>query len=201
MKKLSKYKIYGIRGIIKLFIYRLHTLICFRGGRMVRLPVEVRGKRYIDFGKELTTGKGCRIEAFPYFKESTIIQFGKNIEMNDYVHIAGIESVVIGDDVLIASKVYISDIQHGTYSGEHLHSHPDSIPKERELSSKPVIINDRVWIGDNVAIMPGVTIGEGCIIGANSVVTKDIPQFSIAVGSPAKVIKQFDFDNNKWVGV
>lgn len=198
MKKFSKYKIYGIRGIIKLIACRLYTLIFFRGSRLVRFPIEVRGKKYIDFGNELTTGKGCRIEAFPYNKESKIIQLGKNIEMNDYVHIAGIGSVVIGNDVLIASKVYISDIQHGTYSGESIHSHPNSIPKKRELSSKPVLIEDKVWIGDNVAIMPGVTIGKGCVIGANSVVSKSIPANCIAVGIPAKIIKKFNFESNKW---
>lgn len=189
---------YGWLSSINLFFYLINTKLFYPNSRLIRLPIDIRGKKYIDFGEGLTTGKGCRIEAFPFNKESNIIKFGKNIEINDYVHIAGIEHVFIGDNVLIASKVYISDIQHGTYSGENMHSHPNSIPKERELSSKPVIIKEKVWIGDNVAIMPGVTIGEGSIIGANSVVSKSIPANCIAVGIPAKVIKKFNFESNKW---
>jgi lipopolysaccharide O-acetyltransferase len=61
-----------------------------------------------------------------------------------------------------------------------------------------VVIGDNVWIGESVCVLPGVSIGEGCIIGALSVVTKSIPAYSIAVGSPARVVKQFDFEQNKW---
>ena len=70
--------------------------------------------------------------------------------------------------------------------------------KERSLSSKSVIIKDNVWLGEHVSVLPGVTIGENSIIGANSVVTKSIPANSIAVGIPAKVIKQFNFETKRW---
>ncbi len=63
-------------------------------------------------------------------------------------------------------------------------------PLVRPLYSKgPIIIEDDVWLGEKVSVMPGVHIGRGAIIGANSVVTKDIPAYAVAVGSPAKVIK------------
>ena len=64
-----------------------------------------------------------------------------------------------------------------------------------------VVIGDNVWIGDNVTVLPNVHIGKGCVIGANSVVTKDIPDNCIAVGIPAKVIKKFDYKEKKWVRV
>lgn len=197
----TRYYVYGFRGIIKLFLYTIHTFVFFRSSRLIRYPISVRGKKFISFGKNLTTGIGCRIEAFPFFKMENIIHFGKNIEINDYVHIAGIEKVSIGDNVLIASKVYISDIQHGTYSGDQIQDNPNSIPKDRILSSKPVIIEDNVWIGENVSIMAGVKIGKGSIIGANSVVTKNIAEQSIAVGVPAIVVKQFNKVTNQWVKV
>jgi lipopolysaccharide O-acetyltransferase len=146
----------------------------------------------------LTTGVGCRIEAYPFVKGDIIIHFGHNVEINDYVHIAALESVKIGNNVLIASKVFISDISHGTYSGDEIHDSPHSIPKERRLNSKPVIIKDNVWIGENVSIMPGVIIGEGAIVGANTVVTKSVPVKSIVVGNPAKVIKYYNEDTLKW---
>jgi acetyltransferase-like isoleucine patch superfamily enzyme len=72
----------------------------------------------------------------------------------------------------------------------------------RKLTSdKSVIIEDNVWIGDMVSIMPGVKIGQGSIIGSNAIVTKNIPPFSIAVGVPAKVIKTFDREKSMWVTV
>jgi len=114
------------------------------------------------------------------------------------VHIAAGEKVVIGNDVLIASRVFISDLNHGSYSGEEQDS-PLTKPNERLLFTKPVHIKDNVWIGENVCILPGVTIGRGCVIGSMSVVTKSIPDYSIAVGIPAKVVKQYDFETNRWV--
>jgi lipopolysaccharide O-acetyltransferase len=91
-----------------------------------------------------------------------------------------------------------SDIQHGCYSGAGQHDHPNSIPKERKLTSNPIIIEDNVWIGESVSILPGVTIGQGSIVGANSLVSKNIPPYAIAVGNPAKVIKTYNFTIGKW---
>lgn len=118
--------------------------------------------------------------------------------MNDYVHITAMESVVIGNNVLLASKIYISDCSHGSYLGDEFDSHPDSIPKERDMYSKPVVIEDNVWLGEFVSVLPGVTIGKGTIVGANSVVSKSLPAFVIAVGTPAKPIKKFNFQTERW---
>lgn len=198
MRRVSKLEIYGFQGIVKLVLNLLKTKIFFRRARLIRFPIEVRGKKYINFGESLTTGVNCRIEAFPYFKTDTIIEFGSNIQINDFVHIAGIEKVKICDNVLIASKVYISDIQHGSYSNKSEHDAPSSIPKDRVLTSKAVLIEKNVWIGESVSIMPGVFIGKGSIIGANSVVSKSIPEYCIAVGIPAKVIKCYNFKTKRW---
>jgi len=195
---INKYKIYGFFGMIKLIIFFIRTKCFFRRSRLIRFPITIRGRNYIDFGSNLTTGIGCRIEAFPYFANNTIIKFGNNVEINDYVHITGVFSVIIGNDVLIASKVYISDSQHGNYGGSSFHDSPFSTPNSRSLSYKPVIIEDNVWIGESVCILAGVTIGRGAVIGANSVVTKDIPEGTIAAGNPAKIIKKYNFDTNKW---
>lgn len=198
-KPFSKFDIYGFRGLLKLLSYLVRTKVFFPQARIIRFPIEVRGKKYIDFGINLTTGKGCRIEAFPFLTKEKIIQFGNNIEINDYVHIAGISSIIIGNNVLIASKVFISDIQHGCYSGDTIiHSSPDLSPNDRPLTAKPIIIEDNVWIGESVSVMAGITIGKGTIVGANSVVSKTLPPNVIAVGSPAKPIKRFNFDTQKW---
>jgi len=197
-KSTSKFKIYGFWGLLKLLSYYFRTKLFFQSSRLIRFPIEVRGKRYIDFGKQLTTGIGCRIEGFPLKNNGIIIKFGNNIEINDYVHIAGIMSITIGDNVLIASKVFISDIQHGSYSGSFEHDSPHSKPNDRALSAEPIIIEENVWIGENVTILKVVTIGKVSIIGANSVVTKSIPENTIALGIPARVVKKYNENVNKW---
>ena len=98
----------------------------------------------------------------------------------------------------MASKIYISDCSHGSYACNENDSSPLSIPKNRKMFSNPVNIEDNVWLGEFVSVLPGVTIGKGTIVGANSVVSKSLPPNVIAVGTPAKPIKKFNFDNNKW---
>lgn len=190
---------YGFLGFIRLCNSYLYTKLFFPGSRLIRLPFDIRNRRFIKFGKNLTTGFSCRLEAFAEKKsKDKILILGDNIEINDYVHIAAGERIVIGDNVLIASKVYISDLNHGNYKGINQDT-PLSRPNERGLSTNPVVIKNNVWIGEGVCVLSGVTIGEGSIIGALSVVSKSIPDYSIAVGSPARVIKKFNFENKSWV--
>lgn len=192
---------YGFLGSMRLLISLIYTKIFFQNARLIRLPIDIRNKKYIKIGDNLTAGFGCRIEAYPQKNDIIkVLQFGRNVEINDYVHIAAGEKIIIGDNVLIASKVFISDINHGNYKGDNPDS-PNSTPNSRKLSTNPVNIKDNVWIGEGACIMSGVTIGYGSIIGALSVVTKDIPDYSIAVGSPAKVVKEYDFNKNKWISL
>lgn len=193
-------KQYGVLGLVRLALDYLHTIIFYPAARIVRRPAYVRGKSLIRFGKRFTTGVGIRLDVFSNKKTPCII-FGDNVELNDYVHIAAVNSVVIGNNVLIASKVFISDHNHGFYGTNGLHDSPLSIPKDRELSYSSVTIEDNVWLGEFVAVLPGVTIGKGSIIGTMSVVTKNIPPNSIAIGSPARVVKTYNFDTAKWESV
>lgn len=195
------YKRYGLLGCIKLVKALIFTKIFYPKARLIRLPFDIRNKRLIEIGNAFTTGFGCRIEAHPLLETGNkCIRIGENVQINDYVHIAAGESVRIGDHVLIASKVFISDINHGNYTGENADS-PDTSPALRALSTKPVVIEDNVWLGESVCVLAGVTIGKGSIIGSLSVVSKSIPPFSIAVGAPAKVIKVYDFESKSWIAV
>ena len=189
---------YSFVGLLKLLFSYLITKVFFRKSRLIRFPIDIRNKSNIDLGLGLTTGVGCRIEAYPSIKDNIVLKFGENVQINDYVHITARESVVIGDNVLLASKIYISDCSHGSYSGNENDSCPISIPADRPLFAKPILIEDNVWIGEFVSVLPGVTIGKGTIVGANSVVAKSLPANVIAVGSPAKPIKIFDFQTSRW---
>jgi lipopolysaccharide O-acetyltransferase len=188
---------YSIYEILKLTFNILYTKLIISNARLIRFPIDIRGKRNIDFGKHLTTGYHCRLETYSSCNRK-ILQIGKGVQINDFVHITAIESVIIGDNVLIASKVFISDSLHGSYKGNELDSDPQIPPEKRCLSSSPVFIDENVWIGESVSILPGVRIGKSAIIGSNSVVTKNIPEYCIAAGNPAKIIKRYNFNTNHW---
>jgi len=190
---------YGLFGTAGLILDAIHTKARFSGARLVRRPAYVRGGRWIRLGQQFTSGRGLRMEAFGHLDQKTpLIRIGNNVQVNDYVHIAAVESVSIGDRVLIASRVFITDHNHGIYSGGELHTDPRISPAQRALSSAPVVIEEDVWIGESVSILPGVRIGKGAVIGTMSTVTRDVPEFSIAAGTPAKVVKQFSFDSCCW---
>lgn len=186
-----------LNEILYLIRCRIITKFWVPSARIIRLPCDIRGMKGIDFGHGLTTGYGCRLESFSTDGSKTLF-FGNNVQINDYVHINALKNVKIKDNVLIASKVFITDLAHGSYNGDENDSLPYTIVKDRPLSSKPVLIEENVWIGEFCAILPGVTIGKNSIIGSNSVVTKSIPANSIAAGNPAKVIKQFNFNTMHW---
>lgn len=191
------FKRYSPLTLFKMLYFKIRTFFVFKDAKIIRFPIDIRGKKYIKVGKGFTTGVGCRIEAYPEKFETTLF-IGENFQMNDYVHITAMEKVKIGDNVLLASKIYISDCSHGSYAGNIDDSSPLQNPKDRKMVSKPVIIEDNVWLGEFVSVLPGVTVGKGTIVGANSVVTNSLPPNVIAVGTPAKPIKQYNFETQKW---
>lgn len=191
---------YGAWGSVRLYLSWLVTKLFFRPARLIRLPAYIRGRSAIVWGEGFTTGVGVRLDAFNTDKNKKIMVFGKRVQLNDYVHIGATTGVTIGDDVLIASRVFISDHNHGHYNLA-FSSSPDVPPSSRELDSSPVSIGDRVWIGEGVCILPGVRIGSGAIVGAGAVVTQDLPADTISVGVPAKVIKRYDRLQGKWTHV
>ena len=192
-------KQYSITEVIYLTYCKVRTYTVWSKARLIRFPIDIRNKKNIDLGRNLTTGVGCRIECFPINDAGEVVlKFGENVQMNDYVHITAAKSVEIGDNVLMASKIYISDCSHGSYLGDSNDSNPLTSPIARPLSVKPVKIENNVWLGEFVSVLPGVTIGQGTIVGANSVVSKSLPPNVIAVGSPAKPIKKFNFETNQW---
>ncbi|MYM60717.1 acetyltransferase [Vibrio sp. OCN044] len=196
MKKFSSlYECYGFIGVFYLFICIIYTKLSFRQARLIRLPFDIRNRSYIKIGKNLTTGRNCRLETYNKNKVGLIL--GDNCELNDNVHIACAESIVIMDNVLIASRVFITDLNHGCYSNSSP-SLPESIVSKRPLDSSKVVIGDNCWLGEGVVITKGVQLGKNCIVAANSVVTKSFPKNSIVGGVPAKVIKFYDEDSQEW---
>lgn len=190
---------YSLREKCQLVYWLLKSKIIDRRTRLLRFPNIIRGRKFINFGVGLTTGINCRFDCFSGSNPSAKkLVFGRNVQLNDYVHIVAMDSVKIGDNVLMASHIFISDNSHGSYKGDENDTNPNIPPIQREYATAPVSIGDNTWIGEGVVIMPGVTIGKGCVIGAHSIVNKSIPDYSVAVGSPAKVVKKFNFETYKW---
>lgn len=184
---------YGIKEIFQNIGFVVKTKILFPGSRMLRSPFIVRGKKYIDFGKNLTIGRYCRFEVNGEHSEKRLV-LGNNINIGDYVSIRCADRITIGNNVLMGSKVLIIDNAHGKYSGKN-QDNPNIAPNERKISTGQVTIEDNVWIGENTVIQQGVVIGRGSIVAANSVVTKSIPSNVIAGGVPARIIKCWNGDS------
>lgn len=157
---------------------------------VIMSKIKVYGGKNITIGNNFYCYWGQRIETYNkhngvFFSPQIII--GNNVSLNPDCHIAAINRIELHDGVLLASRVFITDHFHGDTTIESI----KIPPQKRRLTTKgPVIIKKNAWLGEGVAVMPGVTIGENAVIGANSVVTKDIPDNAIAAGIPARVIKQ-----------
>jgi acetyltransferase-like isoleucine patch superfamily enzyme len=156
--------------------------------------VRIQGKKYISIADRSVVQRGGWLLALKIGETNPVLNIGKNCAIGDFSHITAVGEVIIEDNVLIANKVYISD---------NIHTFEDvnrPIINQKVQFKKTVRIKEGAWLGENVCLI-GASIGKNTVIGANSVVTKDIPDFSLAVGSPAKVIKKYDFETQKWVSV
>lgn len=148
--------------------------------------------------EKIQVGKKSRITG-----DLILVGNGGEIKIGDYCYIGAhskiwsAEKITIGDRVLISHNVNIHDnISHSLNAVER---HEDfvcfvenTIPKTYNLRAQEIIIEDDAWIGFNATVMKGVTIGKGAIVGANTMITKDVPPYAVVVGNPAKVIKQTD---------
>jgi len=166
----------------------------FNGGGIIMPRIHVIGGKYITIGEKTYIGKSSTISARDQYGDQTFtpsIKIGNQCGFGESTHITAINKIVIGDGVLLGNFVIITDNAHG--GGEHFKDQLLLPPICRPLYSKgPVIIEDNVWIGDKATILPGVTIGKGAIVGANSVVTKNVPESVVVGGSPAKIIKKIE---------
>lgn len=158
----------------------------------VIFPFKIIGAKKIKIGKGVFIGENSWVEVLNVSNKNPALDIGNNTYIGRFCHIMSGESIVIKNDVLIADKVYITD---------HTHTFGDvtkPYKKQGIKLIKKICIGEGAWLGENVSVI-GACIGKQSIVGANSVVTKDIPDYCIAVGSPAKVIKRFNFEESQWV--
>lgn len=150
--------------------------------------------QFMKIGSNIAIGKGFILHCFHTEKTKPQLVIGDNFWARDNLTIFCAEKVVIGKDVTLAKDIFISDENHG------INPMTDSYRKN-PLETKEVVIGDGCWLGEKVCVLPGVCIGKKTIIGAGSVVTKDIPEYCIAAGNPCKVIKMWNHNKKVWVRV
>lgn len=170
----------GRMPLIKLFLLMLYYLFVNKiphkfGGKQIRALVVSGIADYI--------GSNVTIQSNVYFGFGAKLRVGDNSVVGQNARLALADNITIGRDVLIGPEVII-------LTGIHIYSNPDIPIADQGSSSKPVTIGDDVWIGARVTILPGVVIGDGAVIGAGAVVTKNVEPYTVVVGNPAKVIKR-----------
>ncbi|MCD6333320.1 MAG: acyltransferase [Bacteroidales bacterium] len=161
---------------------------------------------YHKKGKGARIRRRSRIDVFPWNR----FVIGRLTTIEDFCTINnGSGDVILGNRVRVGiGSVLIGPVtmKNGSGLGQHVfvsgfnHGFSDATrnSSEQPLEIKPVVIGEESHIGANAVVVPGVTIGKRCQIGAGSVVTRDIPDFSVAVGNPARVIKRYNHEKGKW---
>lgn len=167
----------------------------------IRRNTLIRNGNKITVKGSISLGESCKLLCWNEYSSSSnnqilapLLEIGDNFRATRNLTIQCAGHTYIGNNVLVSSDVFIIDYNHCL--------DPRNINYlDGELEVKEVFIDDGVWIGNNVLILPGAKIGKKVIIGAGSVVTGAIDDYSIAVGNPARVIKRWDLSSNKWISV
>ncbi len=156
--------------------------------------VVINRPRYVHIGDHVRIKRNTNINVHPRDRESKegILFIGRNTHITEGVIISAFHRIVIEEDVGIAP--YVCIIDNSRKAGDI--NHP---LQEQGIETGPVRIGAGSWLAYNVCVLPNVKIGKHCLIGALSVVNKDIPSYSVAVGCPARVVKRFDFNRKEWV--
>jgi acetyltransferase-like isoleucine patch superfamily enzyme len=146
-------------------------------------PIRLGGERYISVGSDVFVGAGSWLQVLGNAHSEPALLIGDGTSIAGSVVLSAARSVRIGRRVLIARNVYVSD---------HIHAYDDptrAVLDQGLARIEPVEICDGGWVGENVVVCPGVRIGRGAVIGANAVVVNSIPDHSVAVGAPARVVR------------
>jgi acetyltransferase-like isoleucine patch superfamily enzyme len=154
----------------------------------------INNPQYIEIGDGVLIRNGLRLEVVDP-QNDVVISIGNNVNIEQNCHIIGRVKVIIGNNVTITGNCSIVDVSHPF---EDIHE-KKKIGDRISNVEQPVIIGDGSFIGFGAHISPGVTLGKNCVVGAGSVVTKSMPDYSVVTGVPAKIIKRYSFEEDKWV--
>ena len=177
----------NLRGLLLLLRYST-----FQYPILVRKNCVFRNLKYAKAGKHLVVSDYAELFINPERGKKAELIIGNNVSIGRFSSIGCANKIVIEDNVTLAPHVHITDRNHGY---EDINT---PIWRQPIVCPGPVVIGESTWLGYGVQVMPGVRIGCHCVIGAGSIVTKDIPDYSVAAGVPAKVIKQYNPQTCVW---
>lgn len=193
----SKIWSYENSQTLKLRMYKIYTwwvaqnMEHIADGILFIKPIRLIGGKFIIIGANTHINKFSVITAWSTERTNygtPVLSIGDRCNIGEYNHITCSNRIKIGNDVLTGRWVTITDNSHGDNSFSDL----NKSPIQRNIVSKGCVeIGDKVWIGDKATVLPGVKIGEGSVVAANSVVTKDVPPFSVVAGNPARLVKSY----------
>ncbi len=192
IKSLGRFCLTGIKRFFSNIHARLYFLV---RGSILHKPLQVRRIRGVKLGVRVSVDSYARLECFKNKDcPKPVIVLGDHVNLMFHVTLLCASRLTIGAHTTLASHVLVTTENHG------IDPEGDDYMLQ-ELVSRDVTIGEYCWLGERVCVLPGVTIGDRSIIGAGSVVTHDIPAYSIAVGNPARVIKTYHFDTHRWESV
>ena len=184
---------FRLRDYLSVLIWRLAAPLfgsLGRGARIVR-PLRIIGARFCHFGANSTLQFGAYVIVTPELQQDPILRIGARTTIGNHAHIVVTRRVEMGEAVLIADRVFIAD-------NGHEYRDPLRPVLEQGLRQlNEVTIGDGTWIGEN-AVIVGCRIGRNCVIGANSVVTRDMPDHCVVAGSPARIVKRYCAKEGAW---
>ncbi len=185
---------FRIRDYASTLVYRCLLRWSFGAfGRRARVvwPLRIVGSRFVRLEDDVTVQYGSYIAVLKLGERDPQLSVGAGTQIGNFSHIICTGKIEIGMNVLIADRVYIAD---------NLHEYQDvgrPVMHQPLRQLRHVTVGAGSWIGENVCVV-GCTIGRNCVIGSNSVVSRDIPDFCVAVGSPAVPVKRFCSDTGTW---
>lgn len=154
----------------------------FGRSSVIQPPLRLSGEQRISVGDGVFIGPGCWLQVLAP-GAGTALRIGNGTSIVGDCVLSAAESIVVGERVLFARGIYVSD---------HSHAFDDTtraVLDQGIAEVAPVVIDDGAWLGENVVVCPGVRIGRGAVVGANSVVLDDVPDHAVAVGAPARIVR------------
>lgn len=184
-----------IKEVVKRLFYR-PLGVTFGEYSFIRRPYSISGRNHVKIGKRTSIRGKLHIECITEYAgiiHHPNIEIGDDVYIGSHAYFTAVDRITISDGCVLSEYVYITDEIHGR-------DPRGGLIMRQPLSSKgPVFIGPHCFLGFRVAIMPGVRLGEWCIVGANSTVTRSFPSYSMIGGSPARLLKHYSHTSNQWV--
>jgi acetyltransferase-like isoleucine patch superfamily enzyme len=167
--------------------WRTHRFHRFGPGSIIDRPAFLQGENQMSVGSDVVIlrGSSISVEGYARHKQEPVLSIGDRVGMRPFCVISVSDSVTIESDVIMGSFTCVIDSEHTYENGNPNVMH-------NIVRTRPVHIGRGTWLAERVAVLPGVTIGRCCIVGANSVVREDLPDLSIAAGVPARIIGEVE---------